>query len=93
MHYGQIIGIGIQLRNCWWEVIDVNVEKEWNQNRTLGNAIYKSSQPAFLSTTVGKGKTAIVDKLHHHFDHVPIGQKSKELAGKAPMPIRCLMLL
>ena len=28
----------------------------------------------------------IINKLHHHLDHVPIGQESKKLAGKAPMP-------
>ena len=86
MHYGQIIGIGIQLRSCWWEVIDINVKKKWSQNRTLRDAISESSQTAFPSTTVGKGKIAIIDELHHHLDHVPIGQESKELAGKTPMP-------
>ena len=44
------------------------------------------SQPAFPSTIIGKGKTAIIAKLHHHLDHVPIGQQSKELAGKVLMP-------
>ena len=36
--------------------------------------------------TIGKGKTAIIDKPHHHLDHVPIEQESKELAGKVSMP-------
>ena len=36
--------------------------------------------------TVGKGKTATIDKFYHHLDHVLIGKVSKELAGKAPMP-------
>ena len=86
MHYGQIIGIGIQLRSCWVEVIDVNVKKKWSANRTLRDVIFESPQPAFLSTTVGKGKTAIIDKLHHFLDHVLVGQESKELAGKDSMP-------
>ena len=68
------------------EVVNVNVKKEWSQNRTLRDAIFESSQPAFSSTTVGEGRIVIIDKLHHHLDHVPAWQESKELAGKAVMP-------
>ena len=44
------------------------------------------SQPAFPSMTVGKSKIVMIDKLHHHLDHVPIGQELKELAGKVLLP-------
>ena len=57
------------------------------------DAIFESTKPAFTSTTVGKCKTAIIDKLHHQLDHVPIGKESNELAGKAPNAMRCRMML
>ena len=54
--------------------------------RALRDAIFESLQLAFPSMAVDKDKTAIIDKLHYHPDHVPVRQESKERVGKAPMP-------
>ena len=45
-----------------------------------------------LSTTGGEGKTPVSDKLHVHFDHVPVWQEVEKFAGEATEPycvVRC----
>ena len=31
----------------------------------------------------GEGEAAVCDKLHNHFDHVPLWQQTQKLAGEA----------
>ena len=52
----------------------------------LGTPFLSRRSLLYSSTTVGKDNTAIIDKLHHHLENESIGQESKELAGKSPMP-------
>ena len=34
----------------------------------------------------GKGEAVVCDKLHEHFDYVPVWQQMQKLAGEAAVP-------
>ena len=61
--------------------MDANVKKERSQDRSLWDAVFKTSWSTFPSTTGGEGKTAVINKFCYHFAYVPVRQKLEEFAN------------
>ena len=53
----------------------INVKKEGDQGRSLGDAISQTSKPASLAITGGEGEATISDKLQAYPNNVLIRQK------------------
>ena len=56
-----------------------------DQDRSLWNTFHEEWYPIY--SNLGDMSVAVVyDKLHDHFDHVPVWQQTQNLAGEAAMP-------
>ena len=62
---------------CRWYI-------EGGQDRSLWNA---------YSAPSGMGEAMICDKLHVHFNHVPVWHQTQKLAGEAAVPYSIMLLL
>ena len=47
-HESYVVGINVLLRVCVWEVSSVHIEENWGEDGSLGYAVFKESQPAFV---------------------------------------------
>ena len=52
----------------------------------MWETIFQASKPAWLAVTSGQGEAFVPNKFHDHLDHVLVGLKSQQLAGKATVP-------
>ena len=52
----------------------------------MWDAIFLTSEPAWLAVTSGQGEASVPNKFRDHPGHVLVRQKSQQLAGEATVP-------
>ena len=72
MQQSQIISISILSGCCEGKIVYIDIKKEGDQDRSLGDAILQTSKPASLAITSGEDEASISDKLQDHLNHVLI---------------------
>ena len=68
------------------EVMDVDIEQQWGQDKSLGNTIFKSAYSTPLLAAGPEHKAAVLDQSHEEVQHIPIWQHQEEFQGQPTVP-------
>ena len=61
---------------CGRQIVYVYVKKKRSKDLSMWDAIFQTSEPAWLAVTSGEDEASVLNKSHDHPDHVLLPQKS-----------------